>query len=190
MFNRPMKSVHHRRQTGASLIEVLVAILLLSFGMLALGAMLSFAVQAPKLSGYRATATLLASSHIERMRANPEGFKNQEYKKSLRETEWSFNEISLEDCSYPDCTEESLATMDDTSTRRSIRTELPAGDMLVTCSQTTDCNDLYGNLWVVWQEPKIFTSDPFSSSDNCPDVVKAIYTSPSPRCLYVRFKIG
>lgn len=180
---------HLHRQAGASLIEVLVAILLLSFGMLALGAMLSFAVQAPKLSGYRATATVLASSHIERIRANPEGFKNQAYKKSLHETAWSFNEISLDDCNYPDCTEASLAVMDDTFTRHSIRAELPAGDMLVTCSPATCDSGSNGNLWIVWQEPKLFTTDPFSSSDNCPTEVKAIYTDPSPRCLYVRFKI-
>lgn len=66
--------IRSKNEAGATLIEVLVAILLLSFGMLALGAMLSFAVQAPKMSAYRATATNLANSYVERMRANPEGF--------------------------------------------------------------------------------------------------------------------
>ena len=61
-------------QMGSSLIEVLVAVVLLSLGMLSLGISLSFAVQMPRLSGYRATAINLAVSHIERIRANPGGF--------------------------------------------------------------------------------------------------------------------
>ena len=74
---------HRRHQGGALLIEVLVAMLLLSFGMFSLGAMMSFSVQMPKLSGYRSTAVNLASSHIDRIRANPAGFSA--YEKPLRE---------------------------------------------------------------------------------------------------------
>jgi Tfp pilus assembly protein PilV len=77
-----MKKVPHpirSRQGGASLIEVLVAVLILSFGLLSLGAMLSLSVQMPKLSGFRTTATNIASDHIERIRANPDGFKNGAY---------------------------------------------------------------------------------------------------------------
>ena len=71
------------RQLGASLLEVLVAILILSFGMLALSGMLAFSVQMPKLAAYRATATALAASHIERMRANPQGFAVGAYKETM-----------------------------------------------------------------------------------------------------------
>lgn len=74
---RPMKPGFRFGQSGATLIEVLVAILILSFGMLSLGAMMSFAVQLPKLSGYRSTATNLASSYVERIRANPIGFQDR-----------------------------------------------------------------------------------------------------------------
>ena len=55
-----------QQQRGATLIEVLVAVLILSFGLLSLGAMLSYAVQLPKLSGHRMIATNIASDHIER----------------------------------------------------------------------------------------------------------------------------
>lgn len=194
-----MKSLR-QTQTGSSLIEVLVAILLLSFGMLALGAMLSFAVQAPKLSAYRATAANLAASHVERMRANPEGFANNRYTAALNDSGWSFTAIALSDCSYPDCTEASLATMDGKVTRRAVRRELPAGDMVMWCSTpaapTTaiTCNKTtQGNLWIVWQEPST-NSLLGASSDYCPPSVTSTYTgyplSPTPaRCLYLRFKI-
>ena len=98
------------RQAGASLITVLVAMLLLSLGMLALGAMLSFAVQMPKLSGYRANAVNLASGYIERIRANPKGLQWP-----LQHTEQLRHRLVCQNiiiCAYPDCNSSSLATMD------------------------------------------------------------------------------
>ena len=52
------------RQSGVLLIEALVAMLVLSFGMLAVGSMLSYAIQLPKMSGYRAQAVNLAAGHV------------------------------------------------------------------------------------------------------------------------------
>lgn len=177
-------------QAGATLIEVLVAILVLSFGMLSLGAMLSFSVQAPKLAGYRATAANLAAAHVERMRANPTEFANGNYNSTLS-YDGTFNSIALNDCTYPNCTAASLATMDIAATRSTVRAELPAGGMLVTCS-TTPCGvNSHGNLWIVWQEPRIYESlnTATNNNDNCPTQVTSAFTNPAPRCLYVRFKL-
>ena len=184
-----MKFVHINRpqQTGALLIEVLVAMLLLSFGMLSLGAMLSFSVQMPKLSGYRALAVNLASSHIDRIRANPIGFND--YKTPLKETAWSFAEIESADCQYPSCNAAKLATMDNAATRRAVRIALPAGNMLVTCDTATCSKDSHGNVWIVWQDPKLNAALDPSSSDNCSAEVTKIYTDPKPRCVYVGFKL-
>ncbi len=176
------------RQAGSSLIEVLVAILLLSFGMLALGAMMSFAVQAPKLSGYRAVATNLAAGYIGRIRANPGGFASNAYTSSLS-YDGTFTAISLATCNYPTCTEATLATMDIAAAQRAARQELPAGGMILRCEGGACTANSYGNLWIVWQEPGSFDTNPFGSSDNCPTEVTGTYTSPQPRCLYVRFSI-
>lgn len=189
-------------QMGASLIEVLVAILLLSFGMLALGAMLSFAVQAPKLSAYRATAANLAASHVERIRANPEGFSNDRYTAALHGSTWTTDVISptSSDCTHPSCTESTLAAMDVQATRGAVRRELPAGDIVMWCSTpaapttaVTCTRTTHGNLWIIWQEPST-NSLLGASSDYCPPSVTSTYTgyptSPTPaRCLYLRFKI-
>ena len=187
----PTAATTASRQTGASLIEVLVAILILSFGMLSLGAMMSFGVQLPKLSGYRATATSLASSYIERVRANPTAFTNNLYSAPLNETSaWSFTDIALTDCQYVNpCTEATLATMDIQATRRAVRRALPAGDMIMKCDAGTCTKADYGNLWIVWQEPSTFAALNPASSDNCPAEATTAYSSPAPRCLYVRFKI-
>ena len=180
------------RQAGASLIEVLIAMLLLSFGMLSLGAMLSFAVQMPKLSGYRAMAVNLASSHIERIRANPDGFSNGSYDKtsSYDNTSTSLVMDPSNICAYPNCDFASLATMDFEQTKVAVRAQLPAGGIFMLRDNhsgiisTTD-----GNLWIVWQEPDSHAAFDASTSDNCPAEVTQAYASPKPRCLYVRFKI-
>ena len=176
-----------RHQAGTSLLEVLVAILLLSFGMLALGVMLSFSVQMPKLSGYRVTATNAASSHIERIRANPGAFGRDEYSLALS-YDGTTGGVELANCSYPSCTEASLATMDNAATKNSVRAQLPAGGILVTCDTTPCSNSSYGNLWIVWQEPATRGTLNPSVSDNCPGAVTSRYVDPKPRCLYVRFR--
>ena len=182
--------IHRHHQSGSSLIEVLVAILLLSFGMLSLGAMMSFAVQMPKLSGYRATAVNLASSHIERMRANPgqPGFQNGDYDRSSYDG--TFNTITLPDCPYPTCTGLSLAAWDNAATQRAVRRELPAGGILMRRDNSGGITSTtVGNLWIMWQEPSTYAALNPSSSDNCPTEITGTYTDPRPRCLYVRFKL-
>jgi type IV pilus assembly protein PilV len=180
-----MKRRQHQAQSGASLIEVLVAILLLSFGMLALGAMMSFAVQAPKMSAFRAAAANLASSHVERIRANPDGFTANSYTMAMS-YDGSTNIPALNECAYPSCDKSTLATMDIAATNRAARIELPAGGMLMNCDTSPCTKASYGNLWILWLEPST-VAGLGASSDNCPAAASAL--DPKPRCLYVRFKV-
>jgi len=187
MHHLLVNTPRRQRQSGATLIEVLVSMLLLAFGMLSMGAMLSFAVQAPKLSGHRAVAANLASSYVERIRANPTGFQADAYLKPLS-YDGTFSDIALVSCAYPDCTDSSMATMDITTIQRAARIELPAGGVVVTCDTSPCSLNGAANLWVLWQEPSTLAALDTSTSDNCPaDASK--YTNPKPRCLYVRFKI-
>ncbi len=181
------------RQSGASLIEVLVAVLILSFGLLSLGAMLSFSVQMPKLSGFRTTATNIASDHIERIRANPDQFTAGTYAVASNydgtfkiDTLKAAYSASL--CAYPDCTSATLAAMDNAATRLAIHTQLPKGGLMVSCDAVgCAASNTYGNIWVIWEEPDMSAALNAGTSDNCPPAV-ATFT-PKPRCLYVRFKL-
>ena len=58
------------RQRGATLVEVLIAMLLMSFGVLAMTAMQAHAIQHSQTTDSRARATLLAHDLADRMRAN------------------------------------------------------------------------------------------------------------------------
>ncbi|MDD2810919.1 type IV pilus modification protein PilV [Rhodoferax sp.] len=176
-------------QTGASLIEVLVSILILSFGMLSLGAMLSFAVQAPKMSAHRATATNLASGYIERIRANKKEFNNNN-NNYLNAINFDGSTIkysaSQNNCTYPNCDGPKLAAADYDEYKVSIRDELPAGGIFVE-QDSTDATKTSGNLWILWLEPNTFATLDAGNSDNCPASVKNM--NPKPNCLYVRFKL-
>lgn len=175
-------------QNGASLIEVLVSILILSFGMLSLGAMLGFAVQAPKMSAYRATATNFASAYIERMRANKAEFSKVSsiYLKDST-FDGSTSKLTINNsvnCTYPACTERDIADADFDEFKVAIRDELPAGGFLVE-QDSTDHRS--GNLWIMWTAPQTFAALDAGKSDNCPTLNSSSTAKPS--CLYVRFKL-
>lgn len=177
--------IHRQPQVGASLIEVLVAMLLLSLGILSIGSMLSFTVQMPKLSGYRANAVNLASGYIERIRANPKGFGNGHYDLP---SSYDGSQTKLESsiCAYPACNSSSLAATDFDETKMAVRAELPAGGIYMLSDSSGGAVGT-GNLWIMWNEPDTFAALDPSSSDNCPPAVAK--SDPKPRCLYVRFRI-
>lgn len=189
---RAMSAANRRQQSGTSLIEVLVAMVLLSFGMLSMVAMVSHAVLMPKLAGYRAAAVNLASEHIDRMRANPGGFRGGGYDKpGSYDNSRTILVVEKSDmCDYPICDPSSLSTMDSAVARVAVRAQLPAGGILMTRDNNTGSNSpTDGNLWILWQEPDSYAPVNATSSDNCPDEVKKTYVSTTLRCLYVRFKL-
>lgn len=187
------------RQSGALLIEALVAMLVLSFGMLAVGSMLSYAVQLPKMSGYRAQAVNLAAGHVERIKANPDGFKANAYEMALS-YDGSIGGGCIPNCSesdlsnlearciYPNCSNLTLAKMDNATTNQAVRMALPGGGMLIKCD-TSPCSSATGSLWLVWQEPSVRSAVNPATSDICPSEVTGRFTNPRPRCLYVRFAL-
>ncbi len=59
-----------RKETGATLIEVLVAMVVLAIGLLGLAGLQATSIQSNHSAYYRSQATLLASDLADRMRAN------------------------------------------------------------------------------------------------------------------------
>ncbi len=175
-----------RHQSGASLIEILVTILILSFGMLALSGMMAYAVQMPKFAAYRATAVSLAAGHVERMRANTTGFAAGAYNETMT---YNATLTTVTPCVYPLCDAASIATLDKHETNQALRRELPEGGMRMVCNGT--CSSLEGNLWVMWQEPSTFATVSANNSDQCPDpsAAPAFTFTTQPRCILIRFRL-
>lgn len=67
---------HH---SGASLLEVLVALFVLSIGLLGLAGLQSISLRFNHQSYERTQATLLTSYIVDRMRANPAGVRQNDY---------------------------------------------------------------------------------------------------------------
>lgn len=181
-----------KRQSGTTLIEILIALLLLSIGMLSLGVMASYAVQLPKLSSYRATAVNLAENHIEQMRANPDGFSAGSYDKpsSFNHSRSALTLDPADRCAYPGCDFATLATMDVALSQVAVRAQLPAGGIvMVRDNQNGALSATDGNLWILWQEPDSHAALNAAASDNCPSDVTQADANAKPRCLYVRFRL-
>jgi type IV pilus assembly protein PilV len=194
-----MKDLPHN-QSGATLIEVLVAVLILSFGMLSLGAMLAYSVQMPKLSAYRATASILAASHVDRIRANPAGFTSRSYVEAMtygdgttfEDLAWCTGFLATAGTAGLAQCKATIAEQDKYESNRAIRKELPSGGMRVTCIND-DCLLGEGDLWVMWQEPSTTAQLSPTTSDECPNAADppsfTAFTAPMPRCLHIKFKI-
>lgn len=181
-------------ESGASLIEVLIALLILSLGMLSLGGMMSYAIQMPKLAAYRTTAIMQSAAFVERMRANKSGFNAGDYASTTGEPityNKSVPTVYLATmCSYPNCTGQQIALFDVKETLQTLRRELSTlSGMRITCNVT--CASGEGDLWIMWDEPSQYQSLNLSGSDECPDLsaTSAIFGTTPPRCVHVRFKL-
>jgi type IV pilus assembly protein PilV len=69
-------TIRNRSSRGFSLLEVLVAILILSIGLLGLAAMQAFSLKANQSANFRTQATALTTMIVERMRAHGGGALN------------------------------------------------------------------------------------------------------------------
>lgn len=175
---------------GATLLEVLVSILLMSFGLLALAGMQVFALAAQKNGNNRAIASFLANDIAERIRVNPAGLAGAAYDKVVLTTSALPAEVL---CSFPDCdTAQKLAQADLSAFLATVRSQLPLGGLVISrpvvgaATSTT-----MANIWIIWEESSTLntTQDGTATSsestiDNCPDAAKALATLP--RCFYLK----
>ena len=72
-------SMKRSKQKGFTLIEVLIAILVLAIGMLGMAGLQSYSVSSSYNAHLRTQATLLAQSIVDRMRANPQAAADNNY---------------------------------------------------------------------------------------------------------------
>ncbi|MBV5284877.1 MAG: type IV pilus modification protein PilV [Methyloversatilis discipulorum] len=76
-------SVKAHRQAGVSLIEVLVALFVLAFGMLGIAGMQTMAMKANQSAFERNAAVISASSIVERIRSNQRWERDGSYNRAL-----------------------------------------------------------------------------------------------------------
>jgi len=129
-----------------------------------------------ELCGY-----VVASAHVERMRANVEGFKNGNY--TLATTYPQSSAPSGTNCAYPSCDASGIAQADNRDSNTAIFQQLPVGGMKVACDGACDLKQ--GDIWVMWREPTTYGNQSFAASDECPT---GTFTE-QPRCIHIKFKL-
>jgi type IV pilus assembly protein PilV len=181
------------KMRGGSLIEVLVALLLVAFGFLGIGALFNFSIAANKSASSRLVATMLAQDYADIVRANLTGFTSLAYNNAILSFDPSAKAAvtvaNTSRCTYPNCTAATAAVQDLALFRQRVRALLPAGDFVATRSTTGNTNAM--DIWILWVEGKN-TSDPNVRNDVCPPVVvnQTPAPDPYPRCFYSRISVG
>lgn len=180
-------------QRGVSLIEILVALLVVSFGVLAMSGLLGTASRYGKTSEYRGVATLLAADIADRMRANRPALNSKAVPPGSADAydikdDWELltSAPDAEPCGdKADCTAAQMAAMDKADWKRALYFALPNGMGYVSYSPDQNAAD----VWVAWLDP-VASSEEAEAGDGkrqeCPTPFQG--KKPQPRCLY--FRVG
>jgi type IV pilus assembly protein PilV len=192
----PSRPVAGRRfSSGVSLIEVLVAMLVVSMGVLAVAGLLATASRYGKTSEYRAVATLLASDIVDRIRANKPALKPgaggdvAAYNMVADYESWSEKPADFDGCALADsCTPAEIALQDRAEWGQAVFNSLPGGAAFV---QLTDDPAAIpaADVWIAWIDPDA-SEDEAKADDGgrfeCPANFRSVV--PPPRCAY--FRVG
>lgn len=142
-----------QKQKGFTLLEVLIALLVLSIGLLGLAALQTVGLRSNHMSTMRTLATQMAYDMSDRMRANPAGVDDSNY--VLTATSVIPDPSSYTDCAANECTSVQMAAYDvGTWLDRMIR--LPSG---LTSGQGRITRDASGaivthTITVLWDEER------------------------------------
>lgn len=112
------------RQCGFTLLEVLIALLILSIGLLGLASLQTSGLRSNQMASMRTTSTQLAYDIADRMRANPVGVDAQNYTIAANAADPVI--LSGENCESITCSTSQMATYDLAQWRGAVRS-LPGG---------------------------------------------------------------
>lgn len=148
-----------RTQRGFTLLEVLIALLVLSIGLLGLAALQTVGLRSNQMATMRTLATQMTYDITDRMRANPDGLTtaNQFYVIGTGDADPTITS----DCDTSPCNTQQLADYDLNKWRENVGS-LPDG--LSSITQTTAAGVTTHTITVHWNEAR----DPAVTGQTCP----------------------
>jgi len=144
-----------RKETGFTLLEVLIALLVLSIGLLGLAALQTTGLRSNQMASMRTQATQVAYDITDRMRANPAGVTAGEYVIALGTTPSGTSRAETDLIEWRDVVE-----------------DLPGGQSDIVFCDSADvppCDPDAHIITVYWNE----TRDPAASVGTCPPTSNA-----------------
>lgn len=178
-----------KHQSGASLVEVLVSILIASIGLLALAGVNAASVRYTKMSQYSAQATLLANDIADRLRANRDGFMSDAYVYRMTWADQS-GEPSLpaELCNTSSslCTSSDLAALDMAQWRMLVRAQLPEGSVFVLRDGGVGSA---ADVWLAWRDPAVANNDERTALASECNTGLSVPVDTGVRCAYFRINL-
>lgn len=147
------------RSHGFALIEALIALLILAFGMLGLLWMHQQALVSQRQQIMRSVAAGIADDLAERMRLNATQSVN--YAKN-----WGSNNVSsVVDCAANACLRSELASWDLVQLQQTLQDQLPEGDAAVFALTTPD----WWGIVIAWRDAReSYRTDTTAGTPTCP----------------------
>lgn len=188
-----------RGQHGASMLEVLVSLLVISFGLLGVAGMSAATFGHNKSAQVRLSGLALANDYADRARVNVYGYDLGDYSIDLAESEpasvtFDAATIAANDAD-PKTAAESVAQFDRRYFMQAVAARLPQGKAVVVSNPQLGTSDRGMDIWLLWKEPSADDgdSDVLSAAkalfqagqDQCPSGVQE---SDSYSCMY--FRVG
>jgi len=144
----------HKKQTGITLMESLVAIVVTALGVLGILGSQIRTLTDTQTSVHRAQAIRLIEDLSERMRVNPQTRDN--LASNIWTIGWSANPPAPSaDCSSTPCNPEALARYDMMQWRQAVRILLPQGDAMTVLALDGSVNDnrrAQLGVFIAWRE--------------------------------------
>ena len=155
----PGRRPKQTRQTGFSLLEVLIALLVLAVGLLGLAALQNMGLRLNSQSYERTQATILIDDMIDRMRSNPAGVKAGNYN-ALVPALTSVPPAATQNCEATVCSSASAVASYDVNrwvtaiagTGAAQRATLAGGTGSITAAAPGPTGAVLFNISVGWQE--------------------------------------
>ena len=122
-----MRIATKKRQCGASMIEIVVTIFLISIGLLGLGALQINALKFQKSATQRSEATQSAYDLSERIRANGQGVVASNYRYATAYATTVSNLPVTPECAVAKCTSDEIARIDVAQWLRNLANRLRGG---------------------------------------------------------------
>jgi type IV pilus assembly protein PilV len=137
------------RQAGFNLVEVMIAALVISIGMLGIAGLQLVSMKGSHQSFMRHQATFLVQDVVERIRANPSQIAL--YNNFNTDTAGSFSCPAAKDCSSAVCSAQEMVNYDRSSIACGLNQRLFNGNIQINCNQAGCAkNDI--QVQVSWQE--------------------------------------